>query len=107
MSTEHVVQEPYIQPFNHNVTFLNERDVIISSDAWRVAIKLDTNTYEDAILTIRRDLRLIEGQKTEFTPVLELQKNCIVIGRTRTEASRFSAIHRDRRRGLIDLVVQY
>jgi hypothetical protein len=35
----------------------------MSSDAWRVAVNLDTNVYEEAILAIRTDLRLIEERK--------------------------------------------
>jgi len=39
-----------------------------SSDAWRIAIDLNTNTYEEAISAIRTDLHLIEGQKQNSLP---------------------------------------
>jgi hypothetical protein len=48
---------------------LKEGDIILSSDAWRIAIDLDMSTYEEAISTIRTDIRLIEEQRKDFTPV--------------------------------------
>ena len=56
----------------------------MSSDAWNIVVNLDTNVYEEAISAIRTDLRLIEGRKTEFTPVFGIKTSCIVIGRART-----------------------
>jgi hypothetical protein len=90
---------------NHSVAFSKERDIIISSDAWRVAINLDTNTYEEAISTIRTDLRLIEGQKTEFTPVLELKQIASLLDALEMKLHDFQQIlpRRDRRRGLINV----
>ena len=100
-----VVAEPYIQPLNHSVAFSKERDIIISSDAWRVAINLDKNTYEEAISTIRTDLRLIEGQKTEFTPVLELKQIASLLDALELKLHDFQEIlpGRDRRSGLINV----
>ena len=100
-----VVAEPYIQPLNHSVAFSKERDIIISSDAWRVAINLDTNTYEEVISTIRTDLHLIEGQKTEFTPVLELKQIASLLDALEMKLHDFQQIlpRRDRRRGLINV----
>ena len=68
-----VLPESYIRPLNYSVAILKDTH-IMSSDAWRVAVNLDTEVYEEAISAIRTDLRLIEGRKTEFTPVLELKQ---------------------------------
>jgi hypothetical protein len=40
---------------------LKETDVILTNDAWRVAIDLDTSTYEEIIPTIRADLLEVEN----------------------------------------------
>ena len=46
----------------------------MSSDAWHVAVNLNTNVYEEAISAIRTDLHSIQERKTEFIPVLELKQ---------------------------------
>jgi hypothetical protein len=48
--------ELQVLPVNRNELFLKEKDVIVTSDAWRVAVDLDTQVYEDAIATVRYDL---------------------------------------------------
>lgn len=50
-----------IQPLNHSVVFLKEKDVDISA-------------YEKVIPTIRGDLLLVERQKREFASVSELKQ---------------------------------
>jgi hypothetical protein len=53
---------------------LKERDIILSSDVWCIAINFDLSNYEEAISTIKTDIRLIEGQRDEFTPLSELKQ---------------------------------
>ena len=62
-----------IQPLNHSLIFLKEKDVL-TSDAWRVAVNLETGLYEEAVSTIEGDLLLVEKQKREFTPTSELRQ---------------------------------
>ena len=69
-----VMADPHIRTQNYSIAILKERDIIMSSDAWYVAVNLDTNVNEEAISAIRTDLCLIEERKTEFTPVLELKQ---------------------------------
>jgi len=57
-----------VLPVNKSV-FLEEKTVITTSDAWRVAIDLDTQVYDDAIAIVRNDLTSVDKQRTEFTPV--------------------------------------
>jgi len=59
---------------NKSVLFLEDRNVIITSDAWRVAIDLDTQVYKDAIATVRNDFASVDKQRKEFTPVAELKQ---------------------------------
>jgi len=54
--------EVQVLPINKSV-FLKDRNVIITSDAWRVAIGLDTQVYEDAIATVRNDLASVDKGK--------------------------------------------
>jgi hypothetical protein len=76
----------------------------LSSDVWRVAINLDLNSYEEAISTIRTDIRLIEGQRNEFTPVSELKQVEILLDTLELKLHYFQQFlpKRDRRRGLIN-----
>jgi len=77
----------------------------MSSDAWSVAVNLDTNVYEEAISAIRTDLRLIEERKTEFTPVLELKQAASLLDALELKRHDFQQVlsRRDRRRRLLNL----
>jgi hypothetical protein len=35
-----VVAEPFVQPLNHTVEFLKEKEIIFTSDTWRITLKL-------------------------------------------------------------------
>jgi len=50
---------PNVQPVNQSVLFLKERDIILSNDHWHIVIGLNYSEYEEAILVVRQDLRLI------------------------------------------------
>ena len=66
--------EVQVLPINKSVLFLEDRNVIITSDAWRVAIDLDTQVYKDAIATVRNDFASVDKQRKEFTPVAEFKQ---------------------------------
>jgi len=66
--------EVQILSMDKSVLFLEDRNVIITSDAWRVAIDLDTQVYKDAIATVRNDFASVDKQRKEFTPVAELKQ---------------------------------
>ena len=50
-----------IQPLKHGVIFVEERDIVLTNNAWRVAINLDTVSCEDVISKILEDLMLVEN----------------------------------------------
>jgi hypothetical protein len=62
-----------VQPLNSSVVFLKESDIILTNDAWNVAICINISTYHEAICSIRADLLLVEHSKQEYTPTSELQ----------------------------------
>lgn len=99
-----IVAELCIQPLNHSVVFLKERDIILSSDAWRIAIDLGVSDYEEAISTIRTDLRQIEGQRSEFAPLSELKQVETLLDALELKLHYFQQFspRRDRRRGLVN-----
>jgi hypothetical protein len=55
--------ELQVLPINKSVLFLEDRNFIITRDAWRVVIDLDTQVYEDAIATVRNDVTSVDKGK--------------------------------------------
>ena len=62
-----------IQCVNRSVIFLKERDIVLSSDHWRIAVDVDWKPYEEAIVTIKEDLLTAEKQSKEFSFISELR----------------------------------
>jgi hypothetical protein len=58
-----VAAELYIQAANRSVIFLKERDLVLTSDYWRIAIDVNVEPYEEAILTIKEDSLTAEKQR--------------------------------------------
>ena len=56
-----IVAEVYVEPLNHRVPFFKERDIILSSDTWRVALDLHINSYEETISAIRFDVQKLKN----------------------------------------------
>jgi len=96
--------EVQILPVHKSVLFLG-KNVVITSDAWRVAIDLDTQVYEDAIATVRNDLASVDEQRKEFTPVAELKQVGNLLNTLELRLSNFQRflLRLDRRRGLLNL----
>ena len=71
-----ILEEPSIQPLNSSVIIIiiiKQNDTIVTDYAWRIAVDIDVNIFEEALFTIKADLLLIESQKQEFTPISELK----------------------------------
>jgi len=51
-----------------------KEDVLVKSDASRVAIDLDTQIHGDAIATVKNDITLVNKQRKQFAPVAELSR---------------------------------
>ena len=84
---------------------LEDRNVIVTSDAWRIAMELDTQVYEDAIAAVRNDLASVNKQTKEFTPVAELKQVGNLLNTLELRLSNFQQLlpRLDRRRGLLNL----
>jgi len=71
---------------------------------WHVALDVNTNTYEEIILTVKEDLLLVENQKKTFTPISELKQIESLLITLEQKLYDFYQIlpKLDSRRGLID-----
>ena len=59
MKTAELGRETYtIEPIDNSVVFLKQEDIVLTDDAWHVTAELNVNPYEEAVLTIRNDLRV-------------------------------------------------
>jgi hypothetical protein len=58
---------------NGDVVFLKETDIFLTDDAWRIAIEINLNPYEEAISPIRSDLQAVQQRRKKFTFASELQ----------------------------------
>jgi len=43
-------------PLNHGVVFVKHKDVVVTSDYWRIVVNFDLYAYEDATIILREDL---------------------------------------------------
>jgi mannitol-specific phosphotransferase system IIBC component len=95
----------FIQPLNQSVIFSKHTGIILTNDAWRVAIDLDSSQYKEIISALKGDLLLVESQKKEFTPVSELHQVESLLDTLEFKLSDFYQIlpKLDSRRGLINL----
>jgi len=93
-----------IQHVNNSVTFLKEKNVILTNDHWRVAIDLDTSRYEDVISSIRGDLMVVSKQQKEFTPMSELKQIEILLNILESRLLNFQQMlpKLDNRRGILN-----
>jgi hypothetical protein len=96
--------EPLVQPLNNNVNFLKETDIIVTNDAWRIAVDIEVSTYQDIISTIRQDLNLVELNKKEFTSISEIRQIELLLKFLESKLHDFHQIlpRLDRRRGLVN-----
>jgi hypothetical protein len=87
---------------NHSVVFV--KDVVLTSDYWRIIVNFDLTPYEDATTTLGEDLARVE----------EIARNTVPIGELRHVGTALSSLENklgdlqeflpkvDRRRGLIN-----
>jgi hypothetical protein len=50
------------EPLNHNVIF-KDSDIVLTNDAWRIAVGFNISTYQEVISIIRTDILAVERQK--------------------------------------------
>jgi hypothetical protein len=65
---------PRIQPINRSVIFSKEADIVLTNDAWRVILELNTSSISNALSIVREDLTITNEHKKEFTAVSELKQ---------------------------------
>jgi hypothetical protein len=63
-----------VETINRSLVFLKDRYIVLSFEAWHVAIDLNTSAYEYLLCTIQGDLILVDKQKQEFAPLSELRQ---------------------------------
>ena len=57
-----MLAELHVQPPNHRVIFVKERDVILLNDEWRVAVNVNQSTYHEVLSTVKSDLLAVEQE---------------------------------------------
>jgi len=85
--------------------FLKQEDIILTNDAWHVTTELNVNSYEEAVLTIRNDLRTMYESKREFTSIAELRQIEVLLDTLETRIHNFRHLlpKPDNRRGLMNI----
>jgi len=83
---------PFVQPLNHSVLFLIDSDIILSSDAWHVALNLYISTYEDVLFSIKSHLGIILGNQEEFTPLSELRQVVTLVDNLESKLGQFKQL---------------
>jgi len=73
-TTSAVAAEPFMEPLNQSVLFLKDKDIVLSSDAWHVALGLNVSTFEDVLSTIKSHLSVILLKKQDFAPISKLRQ---------------------------------
>ena len=43
-------------PINHSMVYVKHKDVVLTSDYWRIVVNFDLSAYEDATIILREDL---------------------------------------------------
>jgi hypothetical protein len=47
-------------PLSHSMVFVKEKDLILTSDYWRIIVNFDLVAYEEATSTLQEDLSQME-----------------------------------------------
>jgi len=99
-----VLAELHVQPLNHSVMFMKERDVIPSNDQWRVIVIVNRSTYHEVLSIVKSDLLAVE-QRKEFTSTSELKQIELFVKILEDKLHDFYQIlpRPDPRRGLLNL----
>jgi hypothetical protein len=87
--------ESVIQPLNSSVIFVKESDIILTNDAWHIAIDVNISTNNEAISIVRADLLLVEHCKQEYTPTSELQHVGPLLQQLESKPNDYSRYYRD------------
>ena len=97
--------EPFVEPLNHSVLFLKGTDIILSSDAWQVALNWNISTYKDVLSSIKSDLGIILEHQEEFTPLSELRQVVTLVDNLESSLGQYKQMFpkKELKRSLLDL----
>jgi transcriptional regulator with PAS, ATPase and Fis domain len=85
-------KEIVITRIEHNTIFTKQKEVILTSDEWKIAINLDLDTYEDIISRLRFELKHICKAKTKFALINEQQQLEILLNKLENAVKSFREI---------------
>jgi hypothetical protein len=61
-------------PLNNSAVFVKDKNVILTSDYWRIIVNFDLSSYEDAITILREHLSRVNEIANRSAPIGELQQ---------------------------------
>jgi len=61
-------------PLNQSIVFVNEQDIILSNDRWRLIVHFDLTAFEDVITTLHEGLTRVKEMVRRATPIGELRQ---------------------------------
>jgi hypothetical protein len=91
-------------PLNHSVLFVRDKDVILTSDYWRVVVNFDLTEFEEAITKLHEDLTRVKELARRTKPIGELRQVDLALSSFEDKLAnlkRYSP-RANRRRGLIN-----
>ena len=59
---------------NHSVVFVKDKNVLLTSDYWRIVVNFDLTAYQDATSILRKDLSRMEESDKRTVPTGELRQ---------------------------------
>ena len=91
-------------PLNHSVVFVKHKDVVLTSDYWRIVVNFDLSAYEDATTILREDLFRVKEIAKRSTQIGELRQLETILASMENKLRdlRDFLPKVDRRRGLIN-----
>jgi hypothetical protein len=92
-------------PLNHSVLFVKEKDVIFTSDYWKIIVNFDLMPYEDVVSTLREDLRELKEVSKRSLPIGELRyvESALSAAEAKLADLKEYLPKADRRRGFLDI----
>jgi hypothetical protein len=66
-----------VTELDHNAIFVKKKDVILTSNWWRVVVNFETSPYEDIIAKLSEDIQHIRtavNNNNRFIPICEHQQ---------------------------------
>jgi hypothetical protein len=93
-------------PLNHSVLFVKEKDMLLTSDNWRIIVNFDLMPYEDETTTLREDLSDLKEATKRSLPIGELRyvETALLAVENKLADWKEYLPKADKRRGLRDVV---